>query len=71
MEHCCKEMSHWASYQCDQHADPAVCPDNIISYSQKKRSYGIRVHDGGTASIAIAFCPWCGGNLSAQAAHRT
>jgi len=67
MEHCCETMMHWATYRCSEHVNPSECPDNIISLSQ--HSYGIRVHDGGSASIAIVFCPWCGSKLVARSAR--
>jgi len=63
-DHCCETMAYWATYRCEQHADASECPDNIISFSNPRVGYGIRVHDGGTSSIAIAFCPWCGAKLS-------
>ena len=69
MEHCCKTMANWAAYSCSEHADPSDCPDNIISFSQVQHSYGIRVHDGGSSSITIAFCPWCGSKLAARSAR--
>lgn len=63
-EHCCKTMSYWANYTCPEHPDPFDCPDNIISFSAKGRSYGIIIHDGGSSKITIKHCPWCGSKLS-------
>jgi hypothetical protein len=48
---------------CAQHASPFECPDTLVSYSPKFNEYGLIVHDGGTSSVAISFCPWCGSKL--------
>jgi hypothetical protein len=56
-------MAHWAEYKCPDHSDPYECPDHITSFSKKSSSYGIIVHDGGSSSISIGFCPWCGAQL--------
>lgn len=62
-EHCCESMRYWASYRCEQHPEPATCPDNIVFYSDANGSYGIRIHDGGSSYIEIKHCPWCGARL--------
>ncbi len=36
-------------------ADPTIPVDLI----QKFREYGVRVLDGGSSHLRIAFCPWC------------
>ena len=46
---------------CDQHADPADCPDSLIG--EVRGGYGLRVHDGGSSVVEIAHCPWCGAKL--------
>jgi hypothetical protein len=38
------------------------CPDALIRVS--KNGFGLWIHDGGTSSIDISFCPWCGAKLS-------
>jgi hypothetical protein len=48
---------------CAQHASPSDCPDAFVSYSPKFNEYGLIVHDGGTSSVTISFCPWCGSTL--------
>jgi hypothetical protein len=45
------------------HAAPQNCPDALIIYSDKLREYGLLIHDGGSSSLAINFCPWCGAKL--------
>lgn len=57
-------MTNKANYICDIHPDPYDCPDNLIDYSPKLEEYSLIVHDGGTSSIRIKFCPWCGKKLS-------
>lgn len=49
--------------KCDLHADAFECPDHLIKYSVRFNEYGIIIHDGGTSSISINFCPWCGSKL--------
>lgn len=65
-KHCCDAMSHWANYRCEQHADPFECPDHLIMFNSEQRAYGLIVHDGGSAVIAIQHCPWCGAALGAE-----
>ncbi|ABL98520.1 hypothetical protein Sama_0309 [Shewanella amazonensis SB2B] len=63
MNHCCEQMRGQANYRCDLHADALECPDHLIKSSDKFNEYGIVIHDGGTSSITIQFCPWCGARL--------
>ena len=37
--------------------------DSSVVYNPKFREYGVRVLDGGSSSIEIIFCPWCGQHL--------
>jgi hypothetical protein len=34
-----------------------------IVYTPKFREYGVRVLDGGTSTIELLYCPWCGQKL--------
>lgn len=34
--------------------------DAVITYSKKFDEYGIPVNDGGSSTIRIKYCPWCG-----------
>ncbi|MER8013661.1 DUF6980 family protein [Streptomyces griseoluteus] len=61
--HCCEAMARQVNLPCDEHADPFSCPDALIEFSAKFQEYGLIIHDGGTSSSAIAFCPWCGRRL--------
>ncbi|WP_371867449.1 DUF6980 family protein [Duganella guangzhouensis] len=63
MKHCCTSMDYHASFSCEVHSEPEACPDALVSYSEKFREYGLWIHDGGSSSISIAFCPWCGSEL--------
>jgi hypothetical protein len=56
-------MRRQVEFVCEQHPDRFTCPDCLIHYSPRFREYGLIVHDGGTASCHIRFCPWCGTNL--------
>ena len=56
-------MDRQVNLRCDQHSDSFECPDNLVSYISKFDEYGLIIHDGGTASCLINFCPWCGTKL--------
>jgi hypothetical protein len=43
---------------CDQHPDRHDCPDCLVEYVP-----GLLIHDGGSSSLQIRFCPWCGAGL--------
>lgn len=51
------------AFNCDVHKDNYDCPDVLVSYISKFDEYGLIVHDGGSSSISIYFCPWCGTKL--------
>src|SRR5262249_13536013 len=51
---------------CDRHPDRHDCPDALVGYTPWFREYGLLVHDGGTSSVGIRFCPWCGARLPAS-----
>jgi hypothetical protein len=61
--HCCEDMEREAERVCEQHPNRFDCPDCLIHYSAHMREYGLIIHDGGTASARIRFCPWCGQSL--------
>lgn len=56
-------MTDRVNYVCEQHEDPFDCADHLISYSSEFDEYGIIIHDGGSSTIEISFCPWCGSKL--------
>lgn len=62
--HCCGEMGYHATFKCDIHENPYDCPDKLILFDEKDHDYGLIIHDGGTSSIEIEFCPWCGSKLA-------
>ncbi|WP_414648487.1 DUF6980 family protein [Chitinimonas sp.] len=68
MTHCCQSMQYFADYHCPDHANPFDCPDQLIVYHAPTRSYGLIVHDGGSSTIEIRFCPWCGTHLTGSTA---
>ncbi len=69
-DHCCEAMTSRVSGRCDQHDDPFACLDALIGFSAKFQEYGLIIHDGGTSSIGIDFCPWCGQRLPASQRDR-
>ena len=69
-KHCCQSMQRQVESICVQHKHRNECPDAIIEYSEQFNEYGVVVHDGGTSSIAITFCPWCGTKLPSSLRNR-
>lgn len=63
MDHCCATMARQLDWDCDQHDDPFDCADAVVSFSPRFQEYGLIIHDGGTSSLLIDFCPWCGRRL--------
>ncbi len=65
-KYCCDNFRHFATYKCDQHANPYECYDYVIVYDTLRRQYGLIVYDLGVATfsyIVINHCPWCGAQL--------
>lgn len=62
-QHCCEAMTRQVSWRCDQHDDPFDCPDALVRFNARFQEYGVIIHDGGTSSVGIDFCPWCGQRL--------
>jgi hypothetical protein len=62
-------MSEELSKKCDMHSDRFECPDALIAYAPRSKTYGIIVHDGGSSTIGIDFCPWCGAKLEKKRAE--
>ena len=62
-EHCCPDMTRALTFACSKCRDKYECPDVLIDYRATSDEYGLIVHDGGSSSISINFCPWCGARL--------
>lgn len=62
-KHCCEDMAYHAAFECEIHKDPYDCPDQLILFDEKDQDYGLIIHDGGSSTIGISFCPWCGSKL--------
>ncbi|MFP7175519.1 DUF6980 family protein [Priestia filamentosa] len=62
-KHCCDDMEYHANFKCDIHKTPFECPDHLILFDNKHIDYGLIVHDGGSSTIEMSFCPWCGKKL--------
>ena len=56
---CCDSMKYHLNFKCNTHKDDFDCPDKIIYSSEKKKEFGIIIHDGGTSYIKIKYCPFC------------
>lgn len=61
-EHCCYKMDRELGRECQQHPDPFDCPDRVIG-KFSDGTYGLMIHDGGSAMYEISCCPWCGASL--------
>ena len=57
---CCDFMRTQLSHECEQHPDPRDCPDVLVVYNPRFDEYGMPIRDGGTSSLSMRFCPWCG-----------
>ena len=57
-------MSEELGKKCEMHSDRFECPDALVDYAPRAKTYGLIVHDGGSSVIGIDFCPWCGANLN-------
>ena len=62
-KHCCPVMERNVDFDCTVHRDKFECPDALVSFTSNFNEYGLIIHDGGSSSIAIEFCPWCGAKL--------
>lgn len=62
--HCCDEMARQLAHRCPLHDDPADCPESLVAHLPGPDLYLLRVHDGGTGAVRIAYCPWCGADLA-------
>lgn len=60
--YCCPTMGYHVEQRCSSGHDIFECGDNVI-VERKDGSFGIIIHDGGTSSYDIQFCPWCGCSL--------
>ena len=56
-------MKSKAEMECRDHPDLSDCPDSLIYVSKGNTYFGIRIHDGGSSSVEIKYCPWCGTSL--------
>lgn len=63
LPHCCEAMQGHVERVCNIHPDRWDCPDCLVHYSERLGEYGLMIHDGGTASVRIRFCPWSGKQL--------
>jgi hypothetical protein len=59
MRYCCAAMARYSTLRCDIHTDKRECPDVLVIWSNRGKP-GFPIKDGGTAVVAIRFCPWCG-----------
>jgi hypothetical protein len=59
-------MTNAVQSRCTAHVDRFACPDALVHYIEKFDEYGLIVHDGGSSTIEVNFCPWCGAQLPAS-----
>lgn len=63
-KHCCDDMTRHVEMECADHPDPKDCPDRVLKYSRARNEYGLVIHDGGSSSFSIRYCPFCGTKLT-------
>ena len=68
--HCCARMEKELALQIETGTKRFADPDALVWYSEKFDEYGIIVHDGGSSTVEILFCPWCGTKLPPSARDR-
>lgn len=56
-------MDEQVNHTCPIHTNPFECPDHLIYYLAKFDEYSLIIHDGGSSSVGIEYCPWCGTKL--------
>nr|CAS02732.1 putative integron gene cassette protein [uncultured bacterium] len=61
--HRCEQMNRQVEHSCPTCHGESPCPDRLVSFDDVFNEYGLVVHDGGTSSVEILFCPWCGSQL--------
>ncbi len=55
-------MARALNFACEEHVDPFECPDALVIRTSSG-GVGLIVHDGGSSSIEISHCPWCGSQV--------
>ena len=60
---CCDYMSSHLDWACHMHADRFDCADALVLFRPEYQEYGIIIHDGGSSTVVMSFCPWCGTKL--------
>ncbi len=60
IKHCCDKMTYYLNISKE---NDFASPDSIIIYHEVFDEYGLIIHDGGTSTIIIEHCPWCGKKL--------
>ena len=63
-------MQRQLETSCDQHPSRFDCPDALVHHDPVFEEYGLIVHDGGSGTTAISFCPWCGAALPSSLRDR-
>jgi hypothetical protein len=71
MAFCCDQMREQVERTCDLHPNRWDCPDCLVAHSPRTGEFGLMIHDGGTASVQIHFCPWCGAKLDGGGERRS
>lgn len=56
-------MEGQVEFICPTHQNTFECPDALIYFSKKFNEYSLYIHDGGTSTVNIRYCPWCGSEL--------
>jgi len=65
-KYCCGAMTRHLEMECADHPDTQDCSDRVLKYSSVFNEYSLIIHDGGSSSYTIRYCPFCGAKLPAS-----
>jgi len=60
-KYCCIDMAYYLIEDKKSRNQKEINYDTVIT--QRRKEFGIPIHDGGSSFIKIIFCPWCGREL--------
>ncbi len=55
---------------CDRMRDAVDNLEIPVEFTPKFREFGIQVLDGGTSTVGLLYCPWCGHQLPSSLRER-
>lgn len=62
-DHPCVHIAYHVTEKLDSKLDDPFDDPDVLIWQRSDGEYGMPVRDGGSAILAIRFCPWCGVTL--------